>query len=77
MGFLSWPINQRNFRSVLANVQECDCVVSEFEPQPRNYVHFRTNTLGKCMDSFIQAMGQKYHCCFSSKIVLPIKTHEG
>ena len=32
---------------VVANVLECDIVVSEFELRSRYYVHFRTFTLGK------------------------------
>ena len=28
-------------------------IVREFELQPCNYVHFRTNTLGKSMNPFI------------------------
>ena len=32
-------------RSVVANVLDCDIVVSEFEHQSRYYVHFWTNTL--------------------------------
>ena len=32
---------------VVANVPECDMVVSEFELQSHFYVHFRTSTLGK------------------------------
>ena len=36
---------QKSLRNVMANVQVCDIVVSEFELQSRYYVHFRTNTL--------------------------------
>ena len=32
---------------------DCGIVVNEFELQSRNYIHFRTNTLGKGMDPFI------------------------
>ena len=32
---------------VVANVLDCDIVVSEFELQSRYYVHFQTNTLSK------------------------------
>ena len=44
----------------MANVLDCDMVVSEFEPQSPYYVHFRINTLGKSIIPFNQttAMGQ-------------------
>ena len=32
---------------------DCEMIVNEFELQSRNYVHFRTNTLGKGMNPFI------------------------
>ena len=32
---------------IVANVLECDLIVSEFELQSRYYIHFQTNTLGK------------------------------
>ena len=35
---------------VVANVVDCDLVVSEFELQSRYYVNFRTNTFGKGMN---------------------------
>ena len=38
---------------VVANGQECDIVVSEFELQSFYYVHCRTNVLGKCINSLI------------------------
>ena len=31
-------------------MRDCNIVVSEFEPQQRNYVHFRTNTREKCVN---------------------------
>ena len=37
----------------MANVQDYDIVVNEFELQSRYYVHFRTNTLGKGMKPLI------------------------
>ena len=40
-------------RGVGANVLDWDIVLSEFEIQQRHYVHFRTNTLGKGMNSLI------------------------
>ena len=40
-------------RDVVANLQDCDIVVNEFELQSRYYVHFRTNTLGKGMNPLI------------------------
>ena len=42
---------------VVANVLDCDIVVSEFELQWRDYVRFRVNTLGEDMKPLIrQAM---------------------
>ena len=35
---------------VVVNLLKCNVLVSEFELQSRNYVHFRTNILGKDMD---------------------------
>ena len=32
---------------------DCGIVVTEFEPQSRYYIHFRTNTLGKGMNHII------------------------
>ena len=43
----------RSHRSVVANVLDCDIVVSEFEFQARCYVYYWTNALGK---------GMKEHC---------------
>ena len=40
-------------RGVGANVVDCHTVESEFELQVRYYVHFRTNTLRKNMNSLI------------------------
>ena len=37
-------------RSVVANVLDCEIVVSEFKLQSYYYVLFRTNTLGKNMN---------------------------
>ena len=33
--------------------QTCDIIVSVFEHQSRYYIYFRTNTVGKGMDTFI------------------------
>ena len=40
-------------RSVIVKAMDCGIVVSEFELQSRYYVHFRANTLGKCMKPLI------------------------
>ena len=45
---------------VVANVLDCGIEVSEFVLQSRYYVHFRTNTFGKDMNStplILPAMG--------------------
>ena len=38
---------------VVANVLNCDIVVSEFKLQLRNFIHFRTNTFEIGMNPFI------------------------
>ena len=38
---------------LIANVLNCDVVVSEFELQSRYYVHIRINTLGKSINPLI------------------------
>ena len=40
-------------RGVMVKAMDCGIVVSEFELQSRYYVHFRANTLGKCMNLLI------------------------
>ena len=42
-------------RGLVANVLDCDIVVSEFEFQLRYYVHFWTNILEKGMKPFISS----------------------
>ena len=45
---------------VMVKVMDCGIVVREFVLQSRYYVHFRANTLGKCMNPLIlPAMGVK------------------
>ena len=41
---------EKSLRGLVANVLDFDIVVSVFELQLLNYVHFLTNTLGKGMD---------------------------
>ena len=36
----------------VANMLDCDIVISEFKLQSRYYIHFRSNTLGKGMNRF-------------------------
>ena len=36
-----------SLRGAVANVVDCDILVSKFELQSGYYAHFRTNTLGK------------------------------
>ena len=38
---------------VLANVLDCDIIVSEIELQSCYYIRFQTNTVGKSMNPFI------------------------
>ena len=40
-------------RGVMVKAMDCGIVVREFVLQSRYYVHFRTNTLGKCMNPLI------------------------
>ena len=40
-------------RGVVVKAMDCGTVVSEFVLQSRYYVHFRANTLGKCMNPLI------------------------
>ena len=35
----------------MANVQDCDTIVSEFELQSSDYVYFGTNTFGKGLNT--------------------------
>ena len=35
----------------MVKAMDCEIVVSDFELQPRFYVHFRANTIGKGMNS--------------------------
>ena len=43
---------------VMVKAMDCGIVVSEFVLPSRYYVHFRANTLGKCMNPLIlPAMG--------------------
>ena len=45
-------------RGVMVNALDCGILVTEFELQSRNYVHFRTNIPGKGMNPLIlPAMG--------------------
>ena len=45
-------------RGEMVKAMDCGIVKREFELQPRYYIHFRTNTLGRGMNPFIlSAMG--------------------
>ena len=44
---------ERSSCGVVANVLDCDIVVSEFELQSRYYIPFQTNTLGKDINTLI------------------------
>ena len=46
-------VGVQNPCGVVANVWDCDIVVSEFELQSHDYTHFRANTLGKDMNPVI------------------------
>ena len=40
-------------RGVMVKAMDCGIVVSEFVLQSCYYIHFRANTLGKCMNPFM------------------------
>ena len=42
---------RETLHGVVANVLDCDIAISEVEINSRYYVHFRTNTFGKGMNS--------------------------
>ena len=44
---LEYNLWKRSYRCLVANVLDCDIVLSEFKLQACNYVHLRTNTIGK------------------------------
>ena len=46
-------IYMRNLLDIVANLQDCDIVVNEFELSSRYYVHFQTNELENSMNSLI------------------------
>ena len=45
----------------MANMMNYDIFISKFKIQSRYYVHFRTNTLGKGMNSFIPHLSVNYY----------------
>ena len=56
---IPFPLSGGSPHDVVVNVLDSYIVVSEFELQSGNYVHFRTNTLEKGMNPFIlQVMGE-------------------
>ena len=59
--------DRRSRRSIVANIEDCDIVVNEFELQSRYYVHFQINTFRKGLthSAFISLSVKK---CEQSKI---------
>ena len=55
-------------RDVVANVLDCNIVVSKFKPHSRNCVHFRTNTQWKGMNGRVKL----YHYYFSTRMCLTL-----
>ena len=41
----------RSFRKVMVKLLHCDLKVNKFDIQSHNYVHFRTNSLGKAINT--------------------------
>ena len=68
---LAWNI-RGNPRCVVANMQCCDIVVSEFELQSRYCVYFPIYSLGKGRNSVIFQMVKEYHCCVFTRMTLPL-----
>ena len=55
---LTESLGEGPFSWWMVKAMDCGIVVSEFELYSRYYVHFRANTLGKCMNPLIlPAMG--------------------
>ena len=72
--YLSIYLSIRSLSGVMANVLDCDILVSEFELQSRYYVYFRINTLGKGMSPLIfPAMGKIVSLLFIYKDSFGIK----
>ncbi len=51
--YTAFDLFRGSTRDVVANLLDCDIVVSEFKLQSCYYIHFRTNTLGKGMNPLI------------------------
>ena len=45
-----------SLRGAVANVLDCDILISEFEQQTLYYVHFRANIFGKGINSVISSV---------------------
>ena len=55
---ICYKTQQNHARGVMVKAMDFGIVVCEFKIQSRYYVHFRTNTLGKGMNSrILPAMG--------------------
>ena len=70
------PFFRSNHQWIIATMLDCGLELSDFELQLRYYVHFQTNTLGKCMNNLIpspQLIAKVYHCYSSIKMALAIK----
>ena len=59
---LHFSIYKGCLRVVMVKMLKCGIVVSNFELQSHHYVHFRTNTLGKCMALVSFQLWVKYYC---------------
>ena len=65
-------------RGVMVKVLVCGIVVSEFELQSRYYIHFRTNNLGKGMNSLSSQLWVKLHdYCSSRRMTLALNNLVG
>ena len=52
----------------MANMLDCDIVVSEFEPRSRSLVHFQNNSLRKDKNAkYLQQWIKKYNYCSLSR----------
>ena len=69
-----WIVTGRRTHGVVANVLNCDIVVSEFELQSCFYVYIRTNTIGKYMNPIVlSAIGEIVPLLFFYKNSLDFK----
>ena len=75
MGFRTNNTECGVLRGVVSNVLNCHIVISKFELQSQKYIHFQTNTLGKCIIS--PESGYIAPLLFLTMMSVHWTTHEG